>query len=238
MVEKKRAEQAKPEKRAEGLVSTGLARLDKLLGGGFPQNTAILLSGVAGSGKTLAGLNFLAGGVSRGERCCYVSLNETRDELLRASEKIENLKILSGQIDKNFVIEQVILGGKINLEYFTKMFAQYPKIDRLVIDNVNKLLIFAENQRDYRLHLAELVRYLKEKVQCTLLICETDRDNIDSGNGESFEADGVLHIAFSELEPMRLLSVHKMRYAAIEPRVKHEFVIDSKELRLSNTKVV
>lgn len=221
-------------------ITTGLQPLDKLLNGGFPQKTVVLLSGGAGTGKTLFGMNFLIDGAAKGEKCCYVTLNEDREELLKACQNIESLRKVGAYIDKNLVIERIIMGGKINLEYFTKMFAAYPKIDRLVIDNVNKLLIFAENKRDYRMHLAELIRYLKQKIGCTLLICETAKDNIDSGDCEAFEADGILHIIFSELEerPLRMLEIYKMRYTAFEPRIRYNLIIGDKGLKLSTTKVI
>src|SRR3989337_765260 len=116
-------------------VSTGLASLDKLIEGGFPQKTVILLSGGPGTGKTLLGLNFLIEGAAKGEKCYYLSVSESKEELLRACEEIEPLKKVKKYLDKNLLIETILLGEKVNLEYFTKIFADYPNIDRLVIDN-------------------------------------------------------------------------------------------------------
>jgi circadian clock protein KaiC len=219
--------------------STGIKRLDKLLGGGFPSKTTVLVSGGPGSGKTLFALKFLMDGVMKKEKCCYVSLNETRNELLRACKGIEALADAEKHIGKNLAIEFIPLGENITMKKFIDIIASYPKIDRLVIDNVNKLLIFAESERVYRLHLSELVRSLKN-MGSTLLLCETRGDNIDTGNGESFECDGVVSLSFLELEekPMRTLMVHKMRYANFDPKIPHEFVIDEKDLRLTETKII
>lgn len=221
-------------------ITTGLSRLDKMLEGGFPSETVVLLSGGAGTGKTLVGMNFLIDGAFKGEECCYVSLNEGKEELLRACSRINSLKTVDRYIDKKLAIERVIMGKRITVEYFTKIFASYPEVDRLVIDNINKLLIFAENKNEYRIHLAELIIYLKEKVKCTLLVCETMEDKIDTGNGETFECDGVVHLSFSDFEekPMRTLEVSKMRYTFFEPKIPHELIIDSKELKLSGTKIL
>lgn len=220
-------------------VTTGIKRLDKMLGGGFPSKTIILLSGGPGSGKTLLALKFLMEGVMKKERCCYVSLNENKDELLRACKGIESLSNAEKHVGKNLAIEFIPLGENITMKKFIDIIASYPKIDRLVIDNVNKLLIFAESERVYRLHLSELVRNLKA-MGCTLLLCETRGENIDTGNGESFECDGVLSLSFLELEekPMRTLMVHKMRYTKFDPKIPHEFVIDEKDLKLTETKII
>jgi circadian clock protein KaiC len=221
------------------MITTGIKKLDKLMGGGFPSKTTILLSGGPGSGKTLFALKFLMEGVMKKERCCYVSLNETKEELLRACRGLEALSEAEKHIGKNLAIEHIPLGENITMKKFIDIIASYPKIDRLVIDNVNKLLIFAEDDRLYRIHLSELVRGLKN-MGCTLLLCETAHDRIDTGNGESFECDGVLSLSFLELEekPMRTLTVHKMRYSNFEPKIPYEFVIDEKDLRLTETKII
>jgi len=116
----------------------------------------------------------------------------------------------------------------------------YPEVDRLVVDNLNKLLIFAESKREYRMHLAEIVGYLKEKVKSTLLLCETEKGEIDTRNGESFEVDGVVHLSFLDLEekPLRTLEITKMRYTAIQPLVKHHFVINDSEISLGKTRII
>jgi circadian clock protein KaiC len=226
-------------------VSTGLKKLDELLGGGFPGETVILVSGSAGTGKTLLGLNFVAEGARKGENSCYLSLNENKAELLRACEGIAALEDAKKYMGKTLDMKTMTMGEGIDIYYFTEMFSSYPKIDRLVIDNVNKLLLFAESKKEYRIQLSRLIRYLKEKVNCSLLVCETEYDNrdkvIDTGVGESFECDGVVHLSFLEFEekPMRTLEVYKMRYTEIEPKIPHEFIINSKKgLKLADSHFV
>ena len=43
-------------------VKTGIPGLDDLIGGGFPKESTILLSGVAGAGKTIFCLQFIFNG--------------------------------------------------------------------------------------------------------------------------------------------------------------------------------
>ncbi len=219
---------------------SGIPGLDKVLGGGFPSETVVLVSGEAGSGKTLIGLNFILSGAIKGEKCCYLSLGEDLDELLRACDGIKPLKDIRGYLGKNLAIEHVVMGEDLGLDSFTKIFESYPLIDRLVIDNVNRLLIFAENQRDYRMRLSELVRYLKKRVKCTLLLCETNKGEIDTKNGEAFECDGVLHSSFMEFEekPRRIMEVHKLRYSSFEPKIPHEFVICADGLSVTETLIL
>lgn len=220
-------------------IKTGMARMDTLLKGGYPDRSAILISGGPGSGKTLLAMKFLIEGVVNGERCCYVSLNEDRNELMRACKGIKSLSSFEKYLGKNLAIEHIPIGENITMKKFIDIVASYPKIDRLVIDNVNKLLIFAESKRAYRIHLSEMVRHLKP-MGCTLLICETKDGEMDTGNGESFECDGVVHLSFLDLEekPMRTLSVHKMRYTSFDPRIPHQLIINNADIKLGSTKII
>lgn len=221
-------------------LSTGLPKLDKLLEGGFPSKTSVLVSGGPGTGKTLFGLNFLLEGARKGEKCYYLSLSEQKEELLRACSKIKSLSDAKKYVGKNLKIERICLGPELALKQFANLFAVYPEVDRLVIDNLNKLLIFAETKREYRMHLEDIVCYLKERVYCSLLLCETEHDEIDTGNGEAFETDGVLHLSFLELEEKarRMLEIVKMRYTAFQPLIKHNLSISDKALELTKIKAV
>src|SRR5690554_6206811 len=64
------------------LVSTGIAGLDDITRGGLPAHRLYLIEGNPGSGKTTLALRFLLEGASQGESTLYVTLSETREELL------------------------------------------------------------------------------------------------------------------------------------------------------------
>ena len=65
-------------------ISTGVARLDTLLGGqGYYRGSSILVSGAAGTGKTTLAAAFAAATCRRGERCLYVAFEESSSQLLR-----------------------------------------------------------------------------------------------------------------------------------------------------------
>ncbi len=221
-------------------ISTGIKKLDDELGGGLPENACVIMSGDAGSGKTLFGLNFLLTGAANGEKSVYVSLNEPAKDLLRACDGIKSLSKARDLLGKNFVIEEIKMDEMIDLEYFAKIFETYPKIDRLVIDNVNKLLMFAQDKRDYRVNLAALIRTLRRRVSSTILICETLDHTLDTGNGEAYEADGAMAIGFVDVEekPKRTFGIYKMRYTAFDERVLHDFEISEDGLKLKATKVI
>lgn len=64
-------------------VSSGLARLDNMLRGGYHRGSNVLISGAPGTAKsTLSGL-FAAAACERGERTLYVSFDEGADQIVR-----------------------------------------------------------------------------------------------------------------------------------------------------------
>jgi circadian clock protein KaiC len=62
-------------------LSTGVEGLDVILAGGFARDRVYLLEGSPGTGKTTFALRFLLAGVERGEKCLYVTLSESAEEL-------------------------------------------------------------------------------------------------------------------------------------------------------------
>ena len=67
-------------------VKTGVPGLDDVLPGGLPANRLYLVEGMPGTGKTTLALQFLLEGSRSGERGLYVTLSETKEELLQVAE--------------------------------------------------------------------------------------------------------------------------------------------------------
>jgi circadian clock protein KaiC len=65
-------------------VSTGVARLDAMLGdGGFYRGSTVLVSGTAGTGKSTLAAQFCDATCSRGERALYFAFEESEAEIIR-----------------------------------------------------------------------------------------------------------------------------------------------------------
>lgn len=67
--------------------ATGVAVLDRALGGGFPSGNTILLAGASGIGKTTLALQFLCEGARQGEACGFISITEPLSMLRRNLER-------------------------------------------------------------------------------------------------------------------------------------------------------
>jgi circadian clock protein KaiC len=65
-------------------ISTGVARLDRMLGGGgFYRGSSILLSGTAGTGKTTLAAHVIDAACARGARALYFAFEESPNQIQR-----------------------------------------------------------------------------------------------------------------------------------------------------------
>lgn len=64
-------------------VSSGIDRLDTMLGGGYYRGTSVLVTGAPGAAKSTLSGTFLAACAQRGERGLYISFDETAEEHIR-----------------------------------------------------------------------------------------------------------------------------------------------------------
>src|SRR5688500_2578704 len=60
---------------------TGVPGLDDILHGGLIPHRLYLLDGDPGAGKTTLAIQFLLEGIKAGEKCLYITLSETAEEL-------------------------------------------------------------------------------------------------------------------------------------------------------------
>jgi circadian clock protein KaiC len=66
------------------IISTGIPGIDQMLRrGGFFRGSSILLSGVAGTGKTTFAAHFVDAACRRGERCMFFAFEESASEICR-----------------------------------------------------------------------------------------------------------------------------------------------------------
>jgi circadian clock protein KaiC len=82
-------------------IATGIDGLDDLLGGGLRRGTGTLISGAAGTGKTLISAHFASSACAAGEKTLYVSFDEADTQIIAdlASVKVDLGRwVASGQL--------------------------------------------------------------------------------------------------------------------------------------------
>lgn len=64
-------------------VSTGVAELDRMLGGGIFRGAAFVVVGEVGTGKSTLATHLVDAACARGEKCLYIALEESPDQIVR-----------------------------------------------------------------------------------------------------------------------------------------------------------
>lgn len=148
-------------------IKSGIKNLDRLLGGGIPENQLVLVEGEPGCGKSNLGLEYLYRGAQRGENGLYVSFQDTESQVFRATT-----------FDWDF--EGLVEEGSINLTKFDpyryeqvadtlRSAVRENNASRVVLDPVTDLDLYIDSLKDQRKNLLEIKREL-ESIGCTALL--------------------------------------------------------------------
>jgi circadian clock protein KaiC len=217
------------------LIATGIAGLDDVLRGGLPPNRMYLVEGHPGSGKTTLALQFLLDGAQRGERCMFVTLSETAEELAASAtshgwslDGIDVLEIIASKesLDPQarytmYHPSEVELGETIKA---VLVKAARVKPQRLVFDSLSELRLLAENPLRYRRQILALKQHFASE-RCTVLLVDDRTAELDRHLHSL--AHGVVSLERREVEYgsiRRRLQVAKLRGRAFREGF-HDFVI-------------
>ncbi len=148
----------------KGRKSSGIARLDELLGGGFPEGHMVLISGGTGSGKTVVGLQFITAGLAAGEPAVMLTIEESREQLLHEARTF-GWDLDTPHRENRLVFVDVPFSGmrvdRILYEIVNKVHEVGAK--RLVMDSISALISAGATQREVRLFLEQLVSFCKSE---------------------------------------------------------------------------
>jgi len=212
----------------ESRVKTGIAGLDVLAKGGFPTNSVNLVSGPAGSGKTLLATQFFFNGArDNGDAGLYIVLEENRENIIRAMRNFE--MDLEGPEDE----------GRLFLIDLGEMRTEQ---DRGVV-SFREIMDFLESfiAEEFREELFTFSRYLRQQDLTTILITESLEDQGLTRFGvEQFVADSFIVLGLEDVrgELRRTLTVRKMRFTKHDT-AKHPFLITPRGIEvMSGEKVV
>jgi circadian clock protein KaiC len=166
---------------------TGVEGLDEVLAEGLPCNCFYLIQGDPGSGKTTLALQFLLEGVRRGEKALYITLSETKEELLKVARShgwsLEGIGLFELSAIEALVRPDahttVFHPSEIELTKVTDQLLneiRNTRPSRIVFDSLSEFRLWAETALRYRRQLLNLKQELA-KYQSTVLLLDDKMDN-------------------------------------------------------------
>ena len=181
---------------------TGIPGFDEVTQGGLIADRIYLVDGDPGAGKTTFALQFLLEGVRNGERCLYVTLSETRDELASGArshgwslEGLEVFELLADAQDLNGEDELTMLNpSEVELGETTRKVLEVverTKPTRMVFDSLSEMRLLAQNSLRYRRQILALKQFFVGRA-CTVVLLD-DR----TAEGPDMQLHSIAHGVFS-----------------------------------------
>jgi len=222
---------------------TGIEGLDDVLQGGFIPNRLYLVAGDPGSGKTTLALQYLLEGRRRGERGLYLTLSETKEELIAGAashgwdlDGIEIVELMS----KEEALERennltMFNPSEVELSETTKFVLDAvtrSNPTRVVFDSLSEMRLLAQSSLRYRRQILALKQFFIGR-QCTVLLLD---DGTSEGSDMQLQsiAHGVIELAQTapgygaERRRMRVVKFRGTQFRGGH----HDFVIARGGLRI------
>jgi len=231
-------------------VQTGISGFDNLLEKGIPKGTSTLLCGGPGSGKTIFGLQTLIYGATQGEKCLYMTFEESENRLRKHMhdfgwnpEKLEKAgNLVIKRYDPFSITRQVeaLLAkakGELLIDVKPVLFPGKFKPDRIILDSLSAIAAaFVGKEESYRIYIEQLFKLFEELNATSFLISESSEIpvKLTSSGVEEFLADGVIVMYNIQRGNVRenAIEVLKLRGAKHQKKVVAMEIISGKGLEV------
>ncbi len=215
---------------------TGVPGLDYVTAGGYARASLHLIEGTPGAGKTTLALQFLMDGRDRGERGLYVSLSETREELVSNArthgwslDGIDIFELIPPELTLDPQQDQSVLYAS-DLELGETVGMVMKELERLkphrvVFDSVSEIRLLSQSPLRHRRQVLALKHFIAQQ-GCTALFLDDLTQEVEETSLHSL-AHAVIRLQQNPLQfggDRRRLRVYKMRGRLFRGGF-HDFVI-------------
>jgi circadian clock protein KaiC len=210
---------------AGGRLSSGIAELDQLLGGGIDKGSSTLVLGPAGTGKSLLVIVHAIAAISRGEKAALFAFDEELGLLFSRMKglgiDLENLR-RSGKL----FVEQVDAAELSPGEFAHRVRRRVDEdeIKTVIIDSLNGYQAAMPEENSLILHVHELLQYLNRQGAATFMTVAQHGlvGEMQAPVDVTYLADTVILLRYFEAlgHVRRAISIIKKRTGAHEPTIR------------------
>lgn len=223
---------------ADERLASGIASIDRMLGGGIERGTSTLIVGSAGTGKSSLAAQFIVNGAAHGERGSMFIFDERRHTLLSRTHGLGiplRRYVEAGLVDIRQVDPAELTPGELVHE-IRKAVDEGARC--VVIDSLNGYLNAMPGERYLTVQLHELLMYLGERGVATLLVGAHQGvvgTQMQAPVDASYLADAVVMLRYFEArgEVRQAISVVKKR-GGIHERTIREFALEPTGIRVGD----
>jgi circadian clock protein KaiC len=229
---------AEPAAEVTGRVDSGVPGLDVLMGGGIGCGEATVVLGPSGIGKSILGLRFVTEGLARGERCLYVTFQDTAEQLIKMAAGF-GWDLEAAHADGRLVLQHVPL-GELDLDILATGIRQEladGPIHRVVIDSLAELVFAAREGERFPAFARSLTGLVRAAGATLLITSETTTlgPSPEPVGGVAFLFHNLILLRYIELDSAtgRALNIVKMRNSDHRKDI-HRFDIDAHGLTIGD----
>lgn len=218
-------------------ITSGIAELDALLGGGLDRGTATLILGPAGSGKSTLGAQFAAATAARGETTAAFIFDELKETFIaRAAHTGTDVRnFMNADL---FTVQQVdpaeLSPGQFAHTVRNSVDVHGARV--VIIDSLNGYLNAMPDEKFLTIQMHELLTYLNQKGVATILVMAQHGflgTSMATPVDVSYLADTVMVLRYFETDGAvhRAISVIKKRSGPHEHTIR-PFEITANGIRI------
>jgi circadian clock protein KaiC len=194
--------------------STGDTWLDRILGGGIPTRSIVVIAGEPGSGKTMLTLQTLFNAARRGRKCLYfTTVSEPAIKVIRYMQLFDffDAELLEEHVIFSDLGECLRAGAEQTLEAIGALVEKHEPAF-VAIDSFRAVGELLRGQADMRRFIYDLAVQMAGWGATTFLVGEYTRDEY-SGFAEFAIADGIIRLGSErqQLTSIREMEVLKLR---------------------------
>jgi len=206
-------------------LKNGSSELDALLGGGIERGSSVLVLGPAGTGKSLLGLTFIEGAISRGESAALFVFDEELGLLFDRAKKL-GIDLEAMVHGRKLFVEQVDAAELSPGEFSERVrrCVEEHGVKTVIIDSLNGYQAAMPHEQALVLHIHELLQYLNRQGATTFLTVAQHGlvGDMKSPVDVTYLADTVILLRYFEAlgRVRRAISVVKKRTGAHEDTIR------------------
>ncbi len=239
-------------------IRTGISGFDKLIQGGFPEGSTVMVSGAPGTGKSIFGLEYIYHGAENGQKGIYISILQKISELMLQAEifgryfkplisdnKIEMVEVNLLEFDPSKILrlikqgnyERVVIDSLSNIMYHPVDWKNI-SLTYLAIRDIENVIPDPRNPEVAAKIIMERFLIELKKIGATSLVLSESMPQRDFNKDVIPEStvDGVIYLNYDPLGPVsgRNLVIQKMRSTKHSESIHPLQIVDGLGLQVLN----
>ncbi|KON34507.1 MAG: hypothetical protein AC479_00110 [miscellaneous Crenarchaeota group-6 archaeon AD8-1] len=195
---------------------------------GLPKGDAILVRGEPGTGKTILCLQFIHAGIEKGEKCVYISTEETPQTIMRTGKELwsdftnyidsKKLAIVDLSISASYESDYALITKEEAVEMLVKGLDAQPGASRIVMDSLSSLERRLVDPTDFREVFMKLLLEVKKRAATTIFSAEGIPT---SPNITEYLVDHLIYLDYHKHDVIwtRVFILRKSRSCPLKPQI-------------------